>query len=261
MNLTGKFAPVAPLPIYEQLLEAGVLGGYHLLIATEVAKDPETWREFWLTASDPEPVFIILDNGLIETGASADFGLIRDACDAVEPSCVVLPDVLGNFNSTLKASSQALAKFRTLDIPLMGVVQGTTVEEVAALIKFYLAADVDFISIPRVMVEHFGTRRWLVERARWTGTPIHLLGWSENIKDDLQCTAMEGVMGIDSAVPIWAVLPDGPPPTNADFGKRPATYWESDVDGKGLDLILTNIRWTRKWIEQYAKDARTAEKA
>jgi hypothetical protein len=267
----NKFAPVANLPIYKRLDAANELGDYHLLIATEVVKDLEAWQTFWCGVADSD-VFIIMDNGLIEAGAAADFQVVGTAADTVQADCIVLPDALGDFHETRSLFNKYYDSFRSLGRPLMGVVQGQTVEEVAEITKLYIDAGVEYLSIPRVMVEIFGTRRWLVERARWYGKPIHLLGWSENVEDDFRCAAMPGVMGIDSAVPIWwGLLPNADtmpytPPRTSPFGKRPADYWNRDADNNrvDMDLVLTNIRWTRRWIEKYAQEhakaALTAEK-
>lgn len=264
----NQFAPVANLPIYKHLERAGELGSYHLLIATEVAKDLDGWAQFWKGPAHRYTPFTIMDNGLIEAGAAADHGLVKAACEATNATCVVLPDVLGDYTATTNAAVEAYDDFRKIGLPLMGVIQGKTLEEVAAITQLYIDMDVDYLSIPRVMVEHFGTRRWIVERARWFGKPIHLLGWSEDVEDDLMCAGMGGVMGIDSAVPIWrGLVPIAEtmphvPPRHGDFGKRPKDYWEKDADPNrvDMDLVISNIRWVRSWIARYAQTARSAGK-
>jgi hypothetical protein len=208
----------------------------------------------------PADAFIIMDNGLIETGKPAAKQTLIDACDLVHADCLVLPDALGDYKETLKLSSEALPELRSSDIPLMGVVQGSTVEEVTAIIDFYAAQpQVKYLSIPRVMVEIFGTRRWIVEKARWKKLPIHLLGFSDNLEDDFLCAAMSGVMGIDSAVPIWrGLMPiaeymPARPPRHWDVGKRPADYWDKVPDDHrvDMDIVVANIRWTRSWISRF----------
>jgi hypothetical protein len=244
----NQFAPVANLETYRRL-PLDVLGEYQLLIATEVVKDLDAWGDFWVGAVVTEQ-FIIMDNGLIESGTSADVGVIGAAAEAVQASCIVLPDTLGDFEATLAASGKAMETYREVGLPLMGVIQGRTVEEVETIIDFYIGNDVEYLSIPRVMVEIFKTRRWLVERVRWRGKPIHLLGWSENVADDLACAAMEGVVGIDSAVPLWLPHYFGPVPTSQTvYGKRPSDFWDAIPDQDDLDRMETNIRWTRGWIK------------
>lgn len=262
----NEFAPVANLSIYRRLLAAGELWNYHLHIATEVVKDPVGWHDFWMPGRSGQ--FIIMDNGLIETGAAADTGLVGDAADIVGASCVILPDALGEYYKTQRLVVNSYDDFRKIGLPLMGVVQGKTATEVVKMLKLYDDMEVDYISIPRVMVGYHGTRRWIVERAAWNGRPIHLLGWSENLEDDLRCAALPGVMGIDSAVPIWwGLTPNAEhfpyrPPMHAAFGKRPVDYWTKDADNNrvDMDIVLANIRWVRNWIGRYVQDVLTAAK-
>lgn len=258
----NQFAPVANLTTYQRLNEVGELGTYHLLIATEVVKDLQGWSQMWSYPNiDPDvgkDMFIIMDNGLIEAGEPADAEVLHAACEAVHPNVVVLPDVLGHYKETEYLVKRDYGKFKSLGYPLMGVLQGRTAEEVVRLLTLYEALALDYISIPRVMTAHFGSRRWLVERVRWIGKPIHLLGWSENVEDDLRCAAMQGVMGIDSAVPIWWTDPmPRTPPTESPFGSRPSNYWTFSPTGDEFKIIRANIKWSRWWINKYADELRT----
>jgi hypothetical protein len=266
----NQFAPVANLPVYERLHQAGLLGDYHLLIATEVVKDPEKWNEFWMFASDrgtDQAPFIIMDNGLIETGKPTSLRNLDIAADAVQANCIVLPDALADFRTTMKLVAGSIHEYKRLKYPLMGVVQGQTVEEVTTLIQYYVDQGVEYLSIPRVMVGVFGTRRWLVEKARWTGLPIHLLGFSDNLDDDMQCAAMEGVMGIDSATPIWYGLAPyreyfpAKPPRQANLPKRPKDYWSIVPDPMfgDFDIVAKNITKVRNWIARSVPTAPQAE--
>src|SRR3954462_4813998 len=83
----NQFAPVCNLEVYKHLFDED-RGTYQLLIATEVVKNPDDWADFWIGEVTADH-FIIMDNGLIEAGAAADIELIRAACVAVAPSCVV----------------------------------------------------------------------------------------------------------------------------------------------------------------------------
>jgi len=253
-----QFAPVANLAGYDRLEELGLLGSYHLLIATEVVKDVSAWENFWLVRGpvdgDPER-FVIMDNGLIETGVPTDPQTLKEAADAVEATCIVLPDVLRDYHKTLKVVSAALPELQRTGYPLMGVVQGRTWEEVDYIVDFYQRVGVQFLSIPRVMVEIFGSRVPLVHRFRHRGMPIHLLGFSENMWDDVVSATMSGVIGLDSAVPLWyhTSLPERPP-LNADFGRRPRDYWTTPGDAFNYD----NVGKVRQWLID-ALDARTQE--
>lgn len=243
-----RFAPVANLAIYEELLSRGQLGTYHLLIATEVAKDWWRWSNFWSPMGPTWNVkrFIIMDNGLIEAGAATDPQTLKEAADAVGASCIVLPDVLGDAAKTIKAAQAAFPELKQLGYPLMGVIQGRNWDEVALVLDLYVRMGIQYLSIPRVMVEIFGTRIKLITRCSGLAMPIHLLGFSENLWDDVMSARQPGVMGIDSAVPLWypGILPPTPP-TQANFGPRPKDYWSMDPNTVNYD----NVERVRTWLK------------
>jgi hypothetical protein len=238
-----QFAPVANLPMYDRMQEMGILGDYHLLIASEVVKDIEAWSNFWVEEADQ---FIIMDNGLIELGYPCDPETLKQAAEAVHADCIVLPDVLGDFEKTLKAVKSSYHELSTLGYPMLGVVQGRTFDQVEALMEFYEHIGVSYVSIPRVMVSIFGSRIPLVKRVQSYGLPIHLLGFSDNLYDDMLAASLPGVMGIDSAVPLWylGTLPTDPP-VDADFGRRPVDYWTMDADQPNY----SNVERIRTWLK------------
>jgi len=253
---SGKFAPVANLPVYEMLAESGDLGSYHLLIASEVLKAPKAWGAFWTRRSliDGEPVFTIMDNALIELGYPLESTQLVAAAAAVMASCIVLPDVLGDAKETMQLAGKALddAVLRGSGFPLMGVVQGTTLLEVDTTVRFYMNAGVEYLSVPRVMTDIFGSRVELTKRVwDWAYKPIHLLGFSNDLHDDMVAAVQDGVMGIDSAVPLWAGMEDHRLDEITAMSKRPKNYWDRvPVTDKQFLVMLENVRLTRSLINQ-----------
>jgi hypothetical protein len=254
------FAPVANLEMYRRLLKRNQLGNYHLLIATEVVKDLEDWGDFWrgfpFGGEDIRTPFIIMDNGLIEAGAATDPQTLREAAEAVRASCVVLPDVLGDYEKTVKAVRAAYAEMASLGYPLMGVVQGRSWLEILSLVELYHTLNVSYLSVPRVMTSIFGSRVQLVKDiTKYSKRPIHLLGFSDNLADDMAAAVLPGVMGIDSAVPLWyqGLLPPTPP-VLSDFGRRPKGYWNMSPDHANYE----NIARIREWLN-VAQAVHTAE--
>jgi hypothetical protein len=240
----AEYAPVASLPIYKRLAAAGELGKYHLLIATEVNKDRLAWDDFWK-------------------------GLLYAAAEAVDASCIVLPDALGDMHMTLKLVRASIKAFEQSLIPLMGVVQGTSWGDIQKLLLEYSKMGIRYLSVPRVMTEIHGSRVGLVKGVAdyWkdltAGTLqpkkfIHLLGFSNNVEDDIRASGWEEVMGIDSAMPIWYALdqdeylPKEPPRSSHAFdpGKRPENYWEllPNPQSANFDIVLANIGKVRAWL-------------
>ncbi|MEB3067282.1 hypothetical protein, partial [Parvimonas micra] len=63
---------------------------------------------------------------------------------------------------------------------------------------------VSWLSVPRKRVEAAGSRGDDIAKVLGTTEEfnIHLLGFSENLVDDIKCSRIPGVVGIDSAVPL-----------------------------------------------------------
>jgi hypothetical protein len=275
----AEFAPVASLPIYKRLLDSGDLGNYHLLIASEVLKDVDGWHDFWTYppfAPEDHPVvksFIIMDNGLIETGKPLPPLQLFRAAEAVDANCIVLPDKLGNYDATRKLFLKHFAPMSAGPFPLMGVLQGQTYADVRRLLSLYVEYGVQYVSVPRVMVDIFGSRIELVHMINsevdsglkpW----IHLLGFSNRLEDDMIAASHPMVMGIDSAVPIWMGLANeeylpSRPPVNLDLGRRPKNYWslEPDPHTVNIDIVNANVRKVRAWLTQYAAKGAPTVKA
>jgi hypothetical protein len=249
-----RFAPVAPLHIHRKLADQGVLGDYHLLIASEVLKDPKGHRDFWQSRKNQ---FIIMDNGLIELGYSLPGSSIYEAARIVGASVIVLPDTIGDKDKTLEESAAAkhvIEQETNDDLNFLGVVQGKDFDE-AVLCATELAnhIGVRMLSVPRHFGDSLGSRQELVVQIRHeTQLPIHLLGFSEHMVDDFRSAVLEGVTGIDSAVPIWLGLDPRREyfpnyiPIRANYGRRPENYWTMDTED--MFVINANVLKVQNWL-------------
>ena len=281
--MTSRFAPVAPLAIHRRLAEAGAIGEYHLLLAHQVLENPDAHRRFyreqlgWMLGKQRgEEVslrdkarrkpYIIMDNSLIELGFPLPLKDVIEAAEIVRANVIVLPDVLGDRIQTLNLAAQSVEEIHELrasspyarKVKMLGVAQGKTFNDFFSCARDMIQTlGVEAISIPRHAVAKIGSRVKLVEEVRKYGKPLHLLGFSDNLLDDFTALSTMGVMGIDSALPIWYGLQGFELPTNppikADFGKRPKDYEsQTEINSK----VIINIRRVERWAS-IAKDART----
>ena len=239
-----KFAPVVPIDMQYGLGDNGLMGDYHLLIAPQVLKRKEAYARYYRA----EPVATIMDNGVIETDDPGNWEELREAANVVGADYVVLPDVPDDVEGTLKVSEEN-AKFLWQVFPLLGVVQGTDEKEVRNCIKALAKIEgVVGFAVPRSLVDHFGTRLKVVQyiEKNFQDMPIHLLGLSDNLEDDLYvANKSEQVIGLDSAIPIhmgyliertWSL---GRP-------RRPSDYWLR----RGVPKYAAeNIRRIRGWLQ------------
>lgn len=250
------FGPVAPLTIHKQLAEADALGTYNLLIASEVLKAIGAYKRFWLD----HPGFIIVDNGVIELDYPLPTTDLATAAIAVGASALILPDTIDDANMTRKQVRFAIREWKTGPasyIKTMGVVQGRTFAECIDCADSHVQAGVDYLAVPRGLTPNLGSRYDLVaalgeEHGKW----MHLLGFSENIYDDIHSAmASPYVMGIDAATPVWlgmagrkSILPYEPPRT-ANYGRRPEWFWQAGKqEGDSLAAIVLNTQRVRSWL-------------
>jgi hypothetical protein len=225
------------------------LGNYQLLIAPIVLRDPKGFKAFFQEHDDH---FVIVDNGVIELGRSLKVEDLYHAARLVDAQLVVMPDTIDDAPATIRQTAAALAEFRVLDkaTDTMGVVQGTTFEECMECARDLVDLGVDWLSPPRGLTKNLGTRVPLVQAlASEFGLPMHVLGFSDNIEDDLKAAvAHRSVRGIDAATPCWSlqVLPPQPPTDSRYLGRRPKAFWDSPLS----HFAGVNILTARLWLQE-----------
>jgi hypothetical protein len=119
-------------------------------------------------------------------------------------------DWIGKMQPTLDAFREDLPAILDAGMNPLLIPQGTNVSEVVSCVKAMAQfankmTGAGMWGIPRWMADKFGSRSYIVDQVRKIDRlrPIHLLGFSNNFWDDMACTHMNGVEGIDSAVPVW----------------------------------------------------------
>jgi len=268
----SQFAPVVPLACAKILQGANVqedhLGMYHLLLAHDILEHPKEYVHIYseVRRRYRRESFIIMDNSIIELGHPLKIKDLIAAAAIIQPDCIVIPDAMGDGADTRGLAAHFCREYAkaiyampedeaNIMPPLLGVIQGRDVPdcmETASL--FYVSALVEYVSVPRIIGQQMGSRMpvltELTKSPQFKG--IHLLGFSDNILDDVCCARHPGVMGIDSAVPIRAAI-RGHNLTieqQLDYGKR-GNFWElppsTFQDNK--DLIVENLLRIRDWIE------------
>lgn len=250
------FAPVCPPQILQALKNYGRLGDYHLLLAHDiVAKEVDYHTIF--DRPKHSPMTIILDNSVIELGGAVDLDVIVAAAKVVKPTTTVLPDVLLKSAETVSACQKALDvwtdRFQKegLEPDFMIVPQGMRMWSwVRCAEAFADDKRINFWGIPRNLTEksEMKTRRGFASilRAINRHRKIHLLGFSNNLVDDIQSAHEDGVMGIDSAVPIRAVNQGYGCNIEAfDNAPKRENWWE---EAKFDMAMLNNLERVRDWF-------------
>jgi hypothetical protein len=217
----NKFAPIGPPQLLRRLREEhgdSVLGYYHLVIAHEIVNSPEEWKDLF-----PPQSTVILDNGTPELGSSVDISVIEEAANILTRNTkdiklvIVLPDVPDNSAATYIGSTNFWHSFTKKpgyeNVEYMYVLQGLDAAEIKDAVLDVLrmigpgCIRISWIGIPRRVCDNLGTRLLALLQARevkvkYPHFKIQLLGFSNNIRDDVYCAREQGVEGIDSAVPL-----------------------------------------------------------
>lgn len=245
------FAPVVPPKLLLAMKNADMFGKYHLLLAHDIVEQKDLYKEIF-KERDRGEVFVILDNSLIELGYPAPTKDIIEAADIVKPDCIVLPDHLTDMKQTLESSYQAIQEWKGNDLPpYLGVVQGKNFGECLHCAEELVKMGCEYLSVPRIITEALGSRKSITESIfRQTKVGIHLLGFSNTrFFDDLITIRCDGVMGIDSAVPI-RLGHNGIMMSEMEcikIGPR-GDYWETCTEL--TPLIANNIGMARGWFDK-----------
>lgn len=217
------FSPVAPIQILEELFEQSPLlfGHYHLLLAHHTVVHPDRFQalfkrasKFWRNQMGME-MTVIMDNSLVECGGAVDRKMVMEAANIIKevggpegcPEVIaVLPDAMGDGITTrvlIQGEFEAWhAAAEESGLELMAVVQGADFADFEKSLVEFSILPISWLGIPRILVKTCGSRITATAKAVMESPQyIHLLGFSDNPPDDFACR-VQGVIGIDSAVPI-----------------------------------------------------------
>jgi hypothetical protein len=259
----AQFAAVCPIQMLEQLKERKILGTYHLLLAHHVLEYPDRFKEVFKHEDlNTKQHTIIMDNSIVELGDAASDAKVLEAVKALQDKpgqrnwiIPVLTDVMGDGKATRKAAHESYNwwKANAPEWPLMVVLQGNDWADFCRTADYFLAEgdfpQIEYVGIPRVLVKALGSRQTAIQYVDAIAPNIstHLLGFSDDVTDDIICANIPTVEGIDSAVPLrydYSVEGDAYTPT-ADIPARPPEWFK---DGQVTDATVKNLYNIRRWV-------------
>jgi hypothetical protein len=274
MGVYTRFAPVCPIQIYEAMQADDSLGDYHLPLAHDVLHYPGRYENIFKPSLDgaiPKGKFsvryrnqdwtVILDNSVIELGYAVDIKVVADAARIVHANVIVLPDILLDTDATIDSCLSAIEPWtKELNKVLtpgtwsfMVVPQGKTIGDFARCAEaFANCKNVHWWGIPRNFNIHgLGSRRDAIEIC-WAINNlnrIHLLGFSDNIVDDILSARSKRVTGIDSAVPLRAASLGHSFGMGLSHNLPPRGDWWNNPDTKYNKLMRENVRTVRAYVK------------
>jgi hypothetical protein len=260
MTISTRFAPVAPIQVLEGLWAAGpeVFGNYHLLLAHHTVEHPKRFADLFRAIEDKgTSVDVIMDNSIVELGDAVSIEMVAEAVNIIQENAPnsncypVLVDVMGDGLATREAIRKNYLDWveGCGGDGFMAVCQGKDLddyEESVAMFSDRVAyPNIKILGIPRVLVNTCGSRLPAVEMVKKHRKThlIHMLGFSDDMQDDLAALKDLGCGGIDSAVPlrmreIFTLY--------SDAGKRPPSWFDNaQVDG----MMLANLQEARNMFD------------
>ncbi len=246
----SQFAPVAPPQLLLDLKRKGVLGNYHLLLAHDVVAQKELYREIF-DGTQAGNMFIIMDNSVIELGEPVAPEVLEEANSIVPTSVTILPDYIGECERTIGSCTIATQKWAQKGLgPFMAVPQGKTLNEfIDCATALKSLPGVEAWGIPRHATTKLGSRHPLTYQVIITDPlkTVHLLGFSDDLKDDISCARAHGVNGIDSAVPLRLGLENVQLHEYLQSHSPRGNYWKTATFA--TDMVLRNLAFIRKAID------------
>lgn len=239
-----KFAPVAPIHIYEAMKNRGYVPDNILLLAHDVVKPDNKERYATLFNGAWSNTHVIMDNSLIELKGAVDLDMCKEAVDIVNADVLVLPDSLTDGIESAELTIKSWDRFKTvfdpMNVELLAVVQGETQKGFFGALELLASEiDPDWISIPRRTESKFGYHRAeLIPYVDmfFPSKKLHLLGFSEFPWEDIRAAQHHRVSSIDSAAPLRSPKPfSDPGPSRVVDG---VDWWDTcTFDMKMLDNI------------------------
>jgi hypothetical protein len=187
----ARFAPVCSPTIMWELVSQKLEGNYHVVSAQAVLELPDSWGALFCD-DDGDFVMVSPSTG----GRPLEPALVAEAAKTVAATAVLLPSYDGNMQLTVSMALEAAPHFEGR--ALVGVIQGRTeAEYLDCANTLRQAAGVSAFAIPASAVQRAGSRVFL---ARALEGPVHLLGMSTSLADDIASAKFAG--GLSSDVPL-----------------------------------------------------------
>lgn len=263
--IVSRYSPIAPIALLEEMQVHALLGDYILVLGHDVIEHFDRYKVLLTQVRISSPhSFIILDNSAVEcSGALTPSNPAFRRCITDLPiDCYVLPDVIGDRAATEALMSQQVPAIQSLDVPYMYIPQGGSIYEVIAHIQWQIAYMPPkphpkygaLWGVPRWIANKFDSRKPAVQYLNHLYAPdatwhsIHLLGMSQHFQDDIECTSLPHVIGIDSANPVVLGQRDIPMNSRMPITHVPrGDFWN---DTRLATVSMNNINYVRNAIAQ-----------
>lgn len=247
----ARYFPVAPVHVMQRLNHTDPIRGGCLLLAHDIVDKPDDYRKL---LSQLNVQTIILDNSVVELGTAVDVSVMQEAVGVIreyytKELVVALPDVYLDGRETVHILATSEYGFRKNfeGVKFMAIPQGPTMKDFAYCAQWMAESiSFDWWGIPRNLAnpDTLGSREKAIELCNaLRPTAIHMLGFSNNIVDDILCARHPSVYSVDSSVPFRAAY-------NDQFVSlsTPREHTKDWWDMKWSPKVAINVATIRRWI-------------
>ena len=260
MPLISHEIPKALFDRHDEVSDYPYVLGHLLSLDTEYA---DFYKEKLKTAD-----YSILDNSAFELGKSIPMEELYELGKEYNPTHLVLPDVVNDYDQTLSNAKEYLANYKVEGQKYIGVCQGDTFEQIADCIDYYLSERVDIIALPFDLVENsdYVTVRsrflnwWYANRFNMgIGLPkFHLLGCQNPVEfiliNDLNIVLKGLIYSLDTSSPVingWVGNELGPHGLTVPKPKaKLADNLDIKLSEEQINLIFKNIKTFRSYVSK-----------
>lgn len=238
-----KLATILPTPYLTLAKEDDM----HMALAHLVGKDAEYTQFFKDRASEGK--FVILDNGVVETGRPVPIEVLVEKAKLIGASEIIIPDFFMEGEATIESAIENIPYVRehAPKLKIMVVPQGDTIEDWLYYAREVIKLDIDTIGIPKVLTKLGGRDARLEVLADLAfslrGLDVHLLGCWENpleltlIAKAVATKQILPVRSCDSAI-AYAYARDN---VLISQGVRPSGAINFGANDANIDALTKNI--------------------
>jgi hypothetical protein len=245
------FAPIIPVGVESAIRSYGFVPNNVTLSPSVILQNQDMYKKLY---SRNRPAQIFINSGMSEFDRNMGWNAVAEAARFVRATHIFLPDVLHDRDGTLGQATVAMVMLgKQPGFEVIGVPQGNSYEEYIDCANELVDMGVNALAVAKSIQDISRLRATFVLGMSGLGVPVHILGVSRDLDEDLYCCRLPRVKTISSALPIWlgqqGKTLGNPWVKNTEmYGSRPKDYFlSSEVKTE----VLANLFLVASWLEHH----------
>ena len=245
------YAPIIPVGVERSIRSYGFVPTNITLSPSIILQNIETYKKIY---SRKRPSGIYVNGGMTEYDRRMGWDSVAKAAILVKATHIFLPDALHDRDATVAMATDAITKLgKNPPFEVIGVPQGQNYEEYIDCANEMVDMGVHALAVAKSIQDISRLRATFVLGMGSLGVPIHILGISRDLHEDIYCCGLPRVRTISSALPIWLgqkgqSLENPWVSDTLRYGKRPNDYFNST---EIRTEVLANFFLLSCWLEHH----------